>query len=365
MSLPSVSAGGPSGAIEEATNLNPTILALLAVLCLGATGAEDGPCPEPRFDRIDHARPQDYLTLHESLGDPSHIRTIAADLKGDTPKRTLTAIGRWINAHLTCDNRAAYSWRDFDQVVGSRVYGGCADHALVFGALTRACGIPTVWVKTMDADWIREFRGKGSCTSWRGHVFLEVYLDHRWRLLDASGMRVYDDYDPATRIFPGGRFAYDKGGDPREMILSTDWERWKRQTAAYFATFDLAQLPVGEGHPLGAVYVAADSPVWQAVTKRMQALGLHTYSFNTDFDRFLTLAKGSDLIITCVGGRPVLPEPYRDRYLPDGVRAKMALEPQGVIRTRLDDGTRLLLVYGPDVSEVLKVVETLELGPDR
>jgi hypothetical protein len=27
------------------------------------------------------------------------------------------------------------------------------------------------------------------------------------------------------RILPGGRYAYDKGGDPRAMILSTDWER--------------------------------------------------------------------------------------------------------------------------------------------
>jgi hypothetical protein len=206
-------------------------------------------------------RPQDYLTLPRSLGDPKHIRTLAAAIKADSPERTLIAIGRWINSHLTCDNQAAYSWRDFDQVVGSRVYGGCADHALIFGALSRGCGIPTVWVKTMDADWIREYRAKGTCTSWRGHVFLEVHLGNRWRLLDASGRRLYDDYDPAMRILPGNRYAYDKGGDPKALILSTDWERWKRQTAAYFAGFDLGKLPVGEGRPLGAVYVAADSPV--------------------------------------------------------------------------------------------------------
>jgi hypothetical protein len=346
--------------------MSGAFLALLAVSCLCAPSrTDDEPIPETRFDRLDYGRPQDYLALPKSLGDPQHIRTLAASLKTDSPERTLIAIGRWINSHLTCDNRAAYSWRDFDRVVGSRVYGGCADHALVFGALARSCGIPTVWVKTMDADWIREFRSKGACTSWRGHVFLEVHLGNRWRLLDASGMRLYDDHDPAMRILPGDRYAYDKGGDPKEVVLSTDWERWKRQTAAYFAHFDLSKLPVGEGRSLGAVYVAADSPVRQAVGKRLQALGYPTYSFNTDFDRFLTLAKGGDLIITCVGDRPVLPEPYHATFLPDEVRAEMKRDSKGVIRKRLDDGTRLLLVYGPDVDAVLKVVERRELEPDR
>ena len=341
-------------------------LALLAASCLCVPGrADDGSIPEPRFDRIDYGRHQDYLVLHKSLGDADHIRTLAASLKAESPERTLVAIGRWINSNLTCDNQAAYSWRDFDQVVGSKVYGGCADHALVFGALSRACGIPTVWVKTMDADWIREFRSTGTCTSWRGHVFLEVHLGGRWRLLDASGLRLYDDYDPAMRILPGNRYAYDKGGDPKEMVLSTDWERWKRQTATYFARFDLSKLPVGEGRSLGAVYVAADSPVWQALGRRMQALGYPTYSFNTDFDRYLALAKGGDLIITCVGDRPVLPEPYHARYLPDELRARMKQYPKGVIRKRLDDGTRLLLVYGKNVDAVLKIVESLELEPGR
>jgi hypothetical protein len=97
----------------------------------------------------------------------------------------------------------------------------------------------------------------------------------------------------------------------------------------------------------------------------MQALGYLTYSFNADFDRFLGLAKGGDLIITCVGDRPVLPEPYHARYLPEELRAKMKQSPQGVIRKRLDDGTRLLLVYRPDVDAVLRLVESLELEPGR
>jgi hypothetical protein len=340
---------------------------LLASLGLAAPGrCDDGPVPEPRFDRIDYDRPQDYLALHESLGDAEHIRSIAGPQKAKDPERTLIAIGRWMASNLTCDDRAAYAWRDFDRVVGSKVYGGCADHALVFGALARACGIPTAWVKTMDADWIREFRATGTCTSWRGHVFLEVHFGGRWRLLDASAMRLYGDYDPAMRILPGGRYAYDKGGDPWAMILSTDWERWKRQTAAYFAGFDLAKLPVGEGRRLGTVYVVADSPVWQAVERRMKGLGTSTFSFNAGFERYLAEAKGGDLIIACVGDRPVLPEAYHAGLLPltlQELRVRRGREPRGVIRKRLDDGTRVALIYGDDVDAVLEVVSGFELEP--
>jgi hypothetical protein len=336
-------------------------IALAASFLSFAGRADEEAVSTPRFDRIDYSRPQDYLALHKSLGNPEHVRKIAAALEAESPERTLIAIGHWIDTNLKCDNAAAYCWRDFDQVVDSNVYGGCADHSLVFGALARACGIPTVWVKTMDSDWIREFRAKRTCESWRGHVFLEVYLGGRWRLLDATNLRLHDDYDPATRILPGNRYAYDKGGEPRQLILSLDWERWKRQTAAYFSSFDLANLPMGEGRALGAVYAAANSPVWQAVSKRMRDLGHSCFSFNTDFERYLELAKGADLIITCVGDRPVLPEKYRAQYLPEELRSRMKQSSRGVIPKKMDDGTRLFLLYGKTVDEILEVIPTLRL----
>jgi hypothetical protein len=60
----------------------------------------------------------------------------------------------------------------------------------------------------------------------------------------------------------------------------------------------------------------------------------------------------------------MLPENYHKRYLPisvDDVQAKMAQGPTGVVRKKLDDGTRVIRVYGRDVDGVLKVVEPLEL----
>src|SRR5688500_11453055 len=162
------------------------VMTLAAVLLLAPVvfAEEASSPPKPSFDRIRYDRPDDYLVLNPSLGDADRIRGVAATLKRDKPERTLAAIHRWIGANLKYDADAAYEYRDFGQACDASKYGGCADYAVVFTALSRACGIPTVFVKTMDADWIREFRAAGTCRSWRGHVFLEVYVDSRWRLLD-------------------------------------------------------------------------------------------------------------------------------------------------------------------------------------
>ncbi len=342
---------------------------LLAALGPIAPARGDGPgepIPEPAFDRVDYAKPGDYLGLDASFGDPERIRAIAAPLTASRPERSLAAIGRWISANLRYDDKAAYAWRDCGAIVDSKAYGGCADHALLFGALARAAGIPTVWVKTMDADWIREFRAAGSCTSWRGHVFLEVYLDGRWRLLDAQEPRIYDDYRTDERLLPGGRFAYDKGGDPRALILSTDWERWKVQTARHFARFDLARLPVGGGRPIGKIHVVANSPAWQMVDGRVRALGQDCFSFNNGYEKHLLEARGGTLILAGVGPEPVLPAPFRDRYLPISpaeVKARLDAEGQGFARKRLDDGTRLIWIFARDLDGLRSEIDRLVL-PD-
>jgi hypothetical protein len=68
--------------------------------------------------------------------------------------------------------------------------------------------------------------------------------------LDDTQLVLYDDYDPKSRILPGNRYAYDKGGDPYELILSARWEIWKKQVRANFSNFDLSKLPVGNGTDL-------------------------------------------------------------------------------------------------------------------
>ena len=199
------------------------------------------------FDRIDYGHPNAYVTVSATFGKPSTIRAIAATLRGATELEKLKAIHGWIHSHLVYKADAPDAWRNVDDLVRDGNYGGCADHSVIFGALSRALGIPTVWVKTLDANWIREFRRKGTEGHWNGHVFLEVFVQGRWMLLDDVTMQLYPDYQTSSRILPGNRYAYDKGGDPYELVLSSRWELWKKQTRSYFGNFDLALVPVGEG----------------------------------------------------------------------------------------------------------------------
>jgi hypothetical protein len=353
-------------------NCIPTFIALLvSTYCLSNLLAAEDNVPTPSCTRIDYSRPQDYLALQDSFGNKDRIQKIADSLKCDRPEQTLAAIGRWINENLKYDPDVAYAWHNFDSAVDNKQYGGCADHAMVFVALARAAGVPAVFVKTMDADWIREFRKNRSCESWRGHVFVEVYLNGRWRLLDATQSILYDEYDPASHLLPGNRYAYDKGADPYELVLSLDWERWKRQTADYFATFDLSALPVGEGRDISQspddVYIAANSPIYQALTQRCKTAGYRVrMSFNTDFDNQLRRACGHVLLIACVQGKVDLPQDKYAEFLPLAATelvSKVGGEEVGVIRKQLENGTRVALVYAPTTDSMLDLVREMEIWP--
>jgi hypothetical protein len=363
---------------ESAAPWKPArVLAAVVILSAGLTcrGAGDGDAvPKPVFDRIDYSKPQDYLALPKSIGSKERILQVAAALKGKTPEDKLIAISRWIEGNLRYDPKCAYAWRNFDRIVAEGKYGGCADHAVVFGALARAGGIPCVWVKTQDVDWIREFRAnRGKCSSWRGHVFLEVSLRGRWVLLDASQLVLYEDYRTTERILPGNRYAYDKGSDPYELVLSPRWELWKKQTAAYFADFDLSRLPLAtqEGRSLrdrDGVFVAADTPVYKWIAKRCTDLGYRVrMTFNTDYGRILPRSRGNYLIVTRVGDRLVLDKDYHDPYLPWSAKELAALAAranQGVLRRRLDDGTKVYLVYGKDLDAIRRAIDSLTLEMD-
>jgi hypothetical protein len=321
---------------------------------------------DPSFDRIKYEKPEQYTELHKSLGDAARIREIAAPLKQKSATGTIREIGRWIGANLKENNDKAYKWRDVLEVIQDGEYGGCADHALVFGALARACGIPTVWVKTMDADWIHEFRRNpdGFSGTWSGHVFLEVQMDGAWRLLEAQGLTIFDVYDPKARILPGPRYAYDKGGDPYELILSVRWEEWKAQTRAYFRAFDLKLLPPSGGRPLNQIHIAANSPVWQMLHERCHRLGLHPSSFNHQFEVRLRAAQGGHLVLTCVGETLVLPEKFHKSHSPLSpreIQEALKKASHGSARRTLDDGTRVVLIYGRTVNDLRAEVEKLNL----
>ena len=329
----------------------------------------DGEIPTPSVDRIDYSHPEKYINISPAFGDIARIRKIGQSLRSSTPRRSISAILKWMGKNLRYDPNVPDKVRNFDAIVNSKVYGGCAEHSVVFAALAKACAIPTVTVKTMDADWIRRFRTTGETDNWSGHVFLEVFFDGRWQLLNATQMELTDNYDQNARIFPGNRYAYDKGPDPFELPLSADWERWKIQTRAYFSKFDLSKLPVAQGDEVDedSVYIAADSPTCQILANRAVEQGYQPrMTFNTKYEFYLAKAKGKILIATCVGLQICPPAANYADYLPlneEEIKAQIDGGKSGVVRKKLQDGTRAVLIYAPDVHKLHELIRTLEIWP--
>ena len=305
---------------------------LLAVAVCGSL------CPtlfaeEPVFDSIDYASPTKYLVIADSLGDHDAIAKQAKALKAADDRKTVANILRWMETHLKYDGDRAYQWRNFDTVVSQGCYGGCADQSIVCGVLLQSAGIPTVWVKTMDVDWIWDFKKKREFNSWSGHVFLEIYLDGEWVLLDPGASKLYMDYSPESRILPGNRFAYHKGTDPKRMVMSLQWEEWKRQTASFFNDLDESLLPVDTKSVLDIrqrSFIIANAPYYQFFGKLIRqqgaALGL---SFNTDYEKHLPKAKGNLILVETHDGVPIVDVAILQRHfpaVPDGKQAGKVID---------------------------------------
>ena len=324
---------------------------VLVVLLASLPGVAWGVTPS--MDRIDYGAPKSCLEIPASLGDREAIQKQADLLKGRSDRDTVRKVLSWMESHLKYDAKMAYQWRNFDDAVREKCYGGCADQGLVCGALLRAAGIPTVWVKTMDVPWIWDLKKGREFTSWSGHVFLEIYLDHEWVLLDPGAKLIYRDYSPKMRILPGNRFAYDKGSDPKQMIMSLQREERKEQTHAYFTALDPALLPVDPQSPMQLppqVFIVGNDPYYKILAEMARSKGWSVrQSFNTGYDKALPLAKGHVLLVETHNHVPIVALEQLEKYFPkasDGLKAA-----SGVVEV---DGTTIMFV---DFADLLNAIE--------
>jgi hypothetical protein len=319
--------------------------------------------PAPSVAGIRYANPSAYLDLPASLGDVQRVRSIAAQLKQPTAEATLASIGRWVRRNLKPHPKPVTEWRPVEAIVRSATYGACGEHAVVFGALARACGIPAVWVKAADVEWILAFRrgGPAALRTPRGHVFLEVHVDGKWALLDTEAGLLHARYDPAWRILPGNRFAYDKGGDPFALLLTCRFAEWKQQADAYFGALDLSQVPWSQPRDLMSrwnVHVAGADPQAAWATAVAKAYGLVVpATIAPDDASGLARARGATLVVLASGGRPVL-HPSGAAHLPRDAAGFLSRSADGKdwLDVRHPDGTRVILVRAEDEAGVTKAL---------
>ena len=351
-----------------------TLLAWLASCAASSHGqrASSAWTSTASFGAVDYAHPERHLAIPASLGDRASIDRAAAEAREASQGRdAVTAATVRFDAHVHNDSNHAYVWRPFERVIADGYWMWCADRAVALGTLLRAMGVPTVWVKSMEAGWTREL-GTGGFTSYRGHVFLEVYVGATWQLFDPVAMTVYRQYDPRVHLLPGDRYAYDKGDDPYEMVMSMRGDVWRKQTRDYFQGFDQRLLsasawagiaPPGDAVPIGTtIYAVCHRVVCDWIRERARATGVQTGAlFGTD-PRVLALAAGQVLVLTRLGDDSVLPAALDATYAPasrEEVSRRLRDAPSGHLERRLNDGTRVVLVYGRDEASLHTEIDRL------
>jgi|YNPBryantNP2012_1023418.scaffolds.fasta_scaffold05148_6 hypothetical protein len=152
---------------------------------------------------IDYGNPEKYLAQGEQtrLTNPAVIDALRGEPPGIAQLgeiyfwirrefKTWSAGGKTIGAITT------------DQLFAERRLGGCHDWGLVYASIARELGYPAVMVDTASIAWAKQFQAgqKGPCV---GHVFVEVFVDSKWVLVDSTNnWYVESGYDPANTVIP-------------------------------------------------------------------------------------------------------------------------------------------------------------------
>ena len=157
---------------------------------------------QPAFG-IDYAQPELYLPQGEQtqLSDLSVLDSLRAEEKS---LAHLGDIWRWLRSEFTSYKGGGKTIGavTVDQLMAERQLSGCHDYGLVYAAVARELGYPTVMFHAVSIAWVAQFRS-GEQGPRYGHVYVEIYLDGRWVLIDSTnGWYVEEGYDPANPVIP-------------------------------------------------------------------------------------------------------------------------------------------------------------------
>jgi len=171
---------------------------------------------------IDYNHPEKYLIpgLQSKISSQDMIESLKVEFKEINGLEGLRDIYLWLHDFSTYKGGGKLIGKtNIDQLLKSRKLSGCSDNALVFSAVARYLGYPTVMVDTAGLEWGEKYQA-GLTTSYVGHVFVEVYISDKWIIIDPTSgkfIREYDIYNPIIPITTGdentGFYALLKGKD--------------------------------------------------------------------------------------------------------------------------------------------------------
>lgn len=127
-----------------------------------------------------------------------------------------------------------------NEIMEKRELSGCHDHALIMASVFRKYGFPAIMVDTAGIQWAINY-SKGIQTGLSGHVFVEVYVNNKWILVDTTSGEYIENYDYYNSVIPitksienTGYYVLLKGIDPEGYGVTS-----LEQLAKYMTTFTI------------------------------------------------------------------------------------------------------------------------------
>ena len=172
---------------------------------------------------IDYSHPKQYIEQgRQTLLTQAELAELAPEIVPRLNSRPagleqLANLFDWLRSDFASSNPggSTIGATTARELLQSKSLSGCHDFALVFAAVARALGYPAVLADTAGLDWLKT-AATGAKGRYIGHVFVEVFVDGRWILVDATnGPYVATGYDPGNPVIPLGKgyYAMRKGAD--------------------------------------------------------------------------------------------------------------------------------------------------------
>ena len=225
------------------TLIGITILSILLFVSCSDKSSPTEPKEEQLTETygIDYENPEKYIISGtQSTITDEEFAQISQQLKIEEINFTaIKKIYTWKDTHFKNINAGGkYVGKlTINDLLKSKELSGCHDHGLVLVSLLRKYNVPAIFVDATGIDWALNYPEKVQYFS--GHVFVELFLDNKWILLDSTAKLYIPDYDPTNPIIPitnamenKGYFVMFKGLDPKDYGI-TDIQQLNNQQELY------------------------------------------------------------------------------------------------------------------------------------
>jgi len=177
---------------------------------------KEGLFSAPRFNDIEY-----YLGEGELTKQSEFIKYVGRQIEGNTDGKKVRNLMVWINENIPrVSERDEDKFRkSADTIIRRKKRTGCSDSAIVFSAIARSMGIPTIQIISYDKNWAKALESGEPPKSVDGHFFCAVFVKEqngssRWMLVDTDQKANKPEevsiigFNKDNRNMPQGRYAF-------------------------------------------------------------------------------------------------------------------------------------------------------------